>query len=87
MSPLPNHCIECDKPTMDTICDKCKEKDMGKVKEKLIENMIRYPELYNGEADYDFWMQCRKEELLEREGMDSKPHKQKGKKDGKISTR
>ena len=38
-------------------------------------------------ADYEFWMQCRKEELLEREGMDSKPHKQKGKKDGKISTR
>tara|TARA_Y100000310_G_C20414339_1_gene683555 strand:- start:194 stop:382 length:189 start_codon:yes stop_codon:yes gene_type:complete len=40
---------------------------MGKVKGKLEENMIRYPELYNGEADYEFWMQCRKEELLERE--------------------
>ena len=60
---------------------------MGKNKERLIEDMIRHPELYNGEADYEFWMQCRKEELLEREGMDSKPHKQKGKKDGKISTR
>jgi len=32
-------------------------------------------------------MQCRKEELLEREGMDSKSHKQKGNKDGKVSTR
>ena len=41
---------------------------MGKVKEKLIENMARYPELYDGSADYEFWMQCRKEELLEREG-------------------
>ena len=60
---------------------------MGKVKGKLEENMMRYPELYNGEADYEFWMQCRKEELLEREGMDSKSHKQKGKKDGKIPTR
>ena len=60
---------------------------MGKVKGKLEEDMMRYPELYNGEADYEFWMQCRKEELLEREGMDSKTHKQKGKKDGKISTR
>ena len=60
---------------------------MGKVKEKLIEDMIKHPELYNGHVDYDFWMQCRKEELLEREGMDSKSHKQKGKKDGKISTR
>ena len=41
---------------------------MGKIKEKLIENMMRYPELYNGEADHEFWMQSRKEELLEREG-------------------
>ena len=40
---------------------------MGKVKGKLEEDMMRYPELYNGEADYEFWMQCRKEELLERE--------------------
>ena len=60
---------------------------MSRIKKKLIEDMIRHPELYNGEADYEFWMQCRKEELLEREGMDSKPHKQKGKNDGKISTR
>ena len=60
---------------------------MGKVKEKLVEDMIKHPELYNGYADYEFWIQCRKEELLEREGMDSKSHKQKGKKDGKISTR
>ena len=41
---------------------------MGKVKGILEESMIRYPELYNGEADYEFWMQCRKEKLLEREG-------------------
>ena len=60
---------------------------MSKIKRLLEEDMMKYPELYNGEADYEFWMQCRKEELLEREGMDSKPHKQKGKKDGKISTR
>ena len=41
---------------------------MGKIKAKLEESMMRYPELYNGEADYEFWMQCRKEELLERKG-------------------
>ena len=41
---------------------------MSKVKGMLEENMMRYPELYNGEADYEFWMQCRKEALLEREG-------------------
>ena len=44
---------------------------MGKIKERLIEDMIKYPEYYNGWVDYEFWMQCRKEELLEREGMDS----------------
>ena len=41
---------------------------MGKMKEKLIEDMARYPELYDGSADYEFWMKSRKEELLEREG-------------------
>ena len=41
---------------------------MSKVKSILEESMMRYPELYNGEVDYEFWMQCRKEELLEREG-------------------
>ena len=40
---------------------------MGKVKSMLEESMMRYPELYDGSADYEFWMQCRKEELLERE--------------------
>ena len=60
---------------------------MGKIKEKLIEDMIKYPEYYNGWVDYEFWMQCRKEEILEREGMDSKPHKLERNKDGKIPTR
>ena len=60
---------------------------MSKINRLLEEDMMKNPELYNGEADYEFWMKCRKEELLEREGMDSKPHKQKGKKNGKISTR
>jgi len=41
---------------------------MSKVKGMLEESMIRNPELYNGHADEEFWMQCRKEELLEREG-------------------
>ena len=40
---------------------------MGKIKSILEEDMMKYPELYNGEADYEFWLQCRKEELLERE--------------------
>jgi len=33
---------------------------MGKMKGTLEENMARYPELYNGGADYEFWIECRK---------------------------
>ena len=43
---------------------------MSKIKRLIEEDMIRYPELYDGYADYEFWIQCRKEELLEKEGMD-----------------
>ena len=53
---------------------------MGKMKERLVEDMMRYPELYDGYADFEFWLQCRKEELLEKKGIDNKSHKQKGKK-------
>ena len=52
---------------------------MGKVKGMLEENMIKYPELYNGEADYEFWMQCRKEELLEKENKPTIKITRKGK--------
>ena len=45
---------------------------MGKVKRMLEKDMMENPELYAELCqiyeDYDFWMQCRKEELLEREG-------------------
>ena len=40
---------------------------MGKIKEKLIEDMIMHPDIYIEREDYEFWIQCRKEELLERE--------------------
>ena len=50
---------------------------MGKIKERLIEDMIKHPELYNGHADYEFWIQCHKEELLKKKKI--KSHKQKGK--------
>ena len=41
---------------------------MGKMKEKLIEDMMMHPDFYIEMEDYDFWIQCRKEEVLEREG-------------------
>ena len=52
---------------------------MGKMKERLIEDMARYPELYDGSADYEFWMQCRKEELLEKENKPTNKITRKGK--------
>ena len=39
---------------------------MSKIKGMLEENMMKYPELYDGSADYEFWMKCREEELLEK---------------------
>ena len=45
---------------------------MGKVKTMLEKDMMENPELYSElhqmYEDFDFWIQCRKEELLEREG-------------------
>ena len=41
---------------------------MSKIKAILEEDMMKHPELYNSHAEEEFWMQCRKEELLEREG-------------------
>ena len=33
---------------------------MGKMKERLIEDMMRNPELYDGSMDYEFWIESRK---------------------------
>ena len=49
--------------------------------------MMSDPYMYILLEDYDFWMQCRKEELLEREEINNNTRKHKGDKDGKISTR
>ena len=40
---------------------------MGKMKEKLIEDMMNHPDIYIEREDYEFWIQCRKEELLQKE--------------------
>ena len=53
---------------------------MGKIKERLIEDMIKHPELYNGKADYEFWVQCRKEELFKKREVNNKISQTKRKK-------
>ena len=56
---------------------------MGKVKRMLEKDMMENPELYAELCqiyeDYDFWMQCRKEELLEKEGKPTIKITRKGK--------
>ena len=52
---------------------------MSKIKAKLEEDMMLHPELYNGHADEEFWIQCRKEELLEKENKPTTKIKKKGK--------
>ena len=27
MNPMPNHCVECDKPTQETLCSECMAKE------------------------------------------------------------
>ena len=44
MNPLPNHCIECDTPTMDTLCNKCKEKDMTDHLDKAMQELQLHAE-------------------------------------------
>jgi len=41
---------------------------MGKMKGMLKDSLIEDLELQDNHIDYDFWMQCRKEKLLEKEG-------------------
>ena len=64
--PIPNHCVECDKPTMNILCDKCKEKEMGKVKGLWEEDIKKNPELYNGHADEEFWTEINKKKSTKR---------------------
>jgi len=51
MNPLPNHCIECDTPTMDILCDKCKDEE--------ISNCCTAIFTYPGWPDSDVCSKCK----------------------------
>ena len=42
MNPMPNHCVECDKPTMETLCPECmaKEDETAEIKDELQDREI-----------------------------------------------
>ena len=54
MNPLPNHCVECDKPTMETLCPECIDKE----EEDLVSNCCTAPFTYPGWPDSDICSQC-----------------------------
>ena len=51
MSPLPNHCMECDTPTMDILCDECKDEEVS--------NCCMAPFTYPGWPDSDVCSKCK----------------------------
>ena len=54
MNPLPNHCVECDKPTQETLCSEC----MDKEDEEKLSNCCTAPFTEPGWPDSDFCSKC-----------------------------
>ena len=51
MNPLPNHCMECDTPTMDILCDECKDEEVS--------NCCTVSFTYPGWPDSDVCSKCK----------------------------
>ena len=54
MNPIPNHCVECDKPTMNTLCNEC----MAKEDDGSVSNCCTAPFTYPGWPDSDICSAC-----------------------------
>ena len=54
MNPMPNHCVECDKPTQETLCSEC----MAKEDEEKLSNCCTAPFTYPGWPDSDICSEC-----------------------------
>jgi len=54
MNPMPNHCVECDKPTQETLCPEC----MDKEDEDLVSNCCTAQFTYPGWPDSDTCSKC-----------------------------
>ena len=55
MKPMPNHCIECDKPTQETLCPEC----MDKEEDDLVSNCCTAQFTYPGWPDSDVCSKCK----------------------------
>ena len=60
MNPLPNHCVECDKPTQETLCSECMAKEDEELKDDddLVSNCCTAPFTYPGWPDSDICSEC-----------------------------
>ena len=54
MNPMPNHCVECDKPTQETLCSEC----MAKEDKDPLSVCCSAPFTYPGWPDSDFCSEC-----------------------------
>ena len=54
MNPMPNHCVECDKPTQETLCPEC----MDKEDDDLVSNCCGAQFTYPGWPDSDMCSEC-----------------------------
>ena len=55
MSPMPNHCVECDAPTMETMCPECMNKEED---DDLVSNCCGAQFTYPGWPDSDMCSKC-----------------------------
>ena len=73
MNPMPNHCVECDKPTMEVLCSECMDKPESPeaerpIDEDLMSNCCTAPFTYPGWPDSDFCSQCHEHAGIDEDG-------------------
>ena len=55
MNPMPNHCVECDKPTQETLCPECMDKEEDN---DLVSNCCTALFIHPGWPDSDICSAC-----------------------------
>ena len=64
MNPMPNHCVECDKPTQETLCSECIDKE----DEEPLSNCCIAPFTEPGWPDSDFCSECHEHAGVDENG-------------------
>ena len=69
MKPMPNHCVECDKPTQETLCSECMTKEDEELKDDdLVSNCCTAPFTYPGWPDSDICSECHEHAGIDEDG-------------------